>query len=217
MVFNLFKSKPIALSKRKDFAKTEYVFTDSNGKRYFKYSNEFDMPIKRQGKLQIFLSEWKIGLDEKDYDLCLQSMDEALRGVGKTLTDELRIAGQPDLTAIGFLITEMRNRKNLVVNNDIFMKMVACLYIREDQSPDIWDAELEMEKVKQFEKEAAGRLWDFFYSAGLTKYFSFLNDIKGSYAELAEQARIKAEALQKLLSASLQAKLANLSATEKES
>jgi hypothetical protein len=180
---DIFVKKP-KLAKRQDFHKMESIFTDSNKKRYYKYINDYDIPIQRMNHLQRHIIELGNGLDRNE----LKMFIEAFKG---------EINKQPiAFDKIGFLINELELRQDTLVHEDIMFGMVGCLYIREDQNPNIWDEETEQQKIRQFKKDNT-KLSDFFLQAGLGTYIPYLKDMKGTLAEQLEQTNKKREAMMK--------------------
>ena len=166
-LFNLFKTDFLKMvfdeqSKPVNFDLLEAKFVDSNGKKYFKYKDDFDIPILRKGKLEQLLQELRSGISGDELGMFLDAMDKSLN------------KGQADVAKIGFIITEMRDRKELLLHPDILFEMVTVLYIREDENPALIDEEIHVEKYNQFKKDSQGGLYDFFYGAGLKRYIPYL-------------------------------------------
>jgi hypothetical protein len=176
------------------FAKTELAFWDSNGKRYYRFLNDTDIPILRMGKLQRILLEYNLRMDTKDLNTFLDAMQEAL----DKIVNESQKGKLKNLAWIGHLVEEMRRRKEFIIEPDLLMELAAILYIREDENPAVIDDSLQMEKIEQFKKDVSGGpgsgLYDFFLMAGLPAYIPYLNTLSDNLEELMDTVRVQKQA-----------------------
>lgn len=162
------QSKP----KTEGFEKMTLAFVDSEKRKYYKYSDDFDLPLERKGKLDRYygwLSAMMGGHELSDFT---DKMEKQLNECINTLDLKGRIEG---LAQIQLLINEIRNRKSLIVHEEIYFRIMGVQYIREDQNPAEWDEEFEDAKIEQFKKDSKGGLYDFFYNGPLRKYMAFYN------------------------------------------
>lgn len=156
-------------SQRKPFSfeKLQFAFVDSNGKRYYRYSDDLDMPIVRKGYFEKCFMEFDAAISDKELKLIIHAMQAAIHRKDK----QGRM--NPDIAMIGHLITEMENRNGQLIHPEIMFDMVATLYIREDENPGTVDQEIHNQKVIQFKQDSQGGLYDFFYQSGLERYIPF--------------------------------------------
>ena len=191
LLFKLFKKQFLKFafshqSKPVNFDRLEYIFIDSNGFRYYKFTKDDDIPILRKGRLEQYLKELQLGLSSDNLESILSYMEKALDGGNK-----------PSIAKIGHAIEEIRNRRQILLHPEIMFNMVASLYIREDENPARVDEEIHEDKVNQFKKDSAGGLYDFFYSAGLNAYIPYLEKLKDGWTEFYKEQYAKIEAFQK--------------------
>lgn len=181
--------KLVFQSQRKpvNFDKLELAFVDSDGKRYYKYMNDFEMSITRQGALEMKWKELSMGLDREELTGIIQAMEKALK--------ERDQKGNmiPNIARIGYFIEEIKNRKENLIHPDILMEMCGLIYIREDEDPGIIDDDIQTQKVAQFNKDQTG-LTDFFLTAGLDKYAPFLSQFGGDSEALWNHQRERLKA-----------------------
>ncbi len=177
-----FKKKP-RLAKHPDFSKMEYKFADSQGRRYYSYLNDYDIPIKRYGQFKRFLMELANGMARDEVKLFIDAMKSALN------------KNPIDIAQIGFVLNEMELRNDILFHEEIMFNMVATLYIREDQDPQVWDEETEQVKAQYLKIEAQGKLYDFFVTASLGKYIPYLKEHKGTLREFLIQTNKKRKAM----------------------
>lgn len=146
-----------SISKDQVFAKMKPAFIDSEGKRYFEFTDLYDMPLPRHDELQIILIEIANRISYDDLDNFI--------AIGLKIVDEKK-----KISEISFMLQALKRRRELLYDPYLMFKLCAAIYIREDQDPTIWDDELEKKKIIQFKKDFAGGLYDFFHKAGLAKY-----------------------------------------------
>lgn len=188
LLFKLFHKRFIELStqeifmnqKKPDYlAKTEFVFIDSNGKKYFRYVDGGDIPVVRWAKLQEFLAMLSMGMNANELELIIDFMELSLSSPKSALSQ------------IGFGITELKRRRKDIVHKELMMEMIGVLLIREDQSNhcEVWSQSDEDEKISQFKKDIElGGLADFFAKAHLQEYIPYLTSIKSELSELLERS-----------------------------
>lgn len=175
-------------SKKSGFENMQKVFIDSNGKQYYSVVNDFDMPNERTKAIEKGVMRLKAGLSGEEDKKIKEAMRTALNN-GK----------KPDIAMIGFCLTEMDKREELLLHPDVMMDIIANRYIREDEDPFIIDLEIHKEKVKQFWLDGKGGLYDFFYKAGLSRYIPYLEKLESDWDEYMLNSTIKIQALENVL------------------
>lgn len=194
LIYWLFKKQLLKIyyqeqSKKKGFENMKSSFVDSNGLKYYTPINDFDIPILRTKAIETCVLSIMRGLSESELSKFLYAMKKAL-GEGK----------KPDLAIIGFLIIEMEKREKMLLHPDLMFDLVSYRYIREDEDPAIIDNEIHEEKIAQFKKDSKEGLYDFFYGAGLSLYIPYLTKLEREWSEYWQQATVKIQAMNKLLS-----------------
>lgn len=146
-------------------AKLELCFTDSNGVKYYKFPEAMSLPVERFGKLQEFMMWMSAGLTSVELDALIDTADQAL-------TDGL--TQKKNAAKIGFVLSQIRERKNMVIHTELLYNFLAVQVIREDEPAEHFNNSIHLEKIAQFKIETAnGKTYDFFLHIGLKK----LNDI----------------------------------------
>lgn len=161
MAFNS-QSKPV------DKTMLAWSFIDSEGNRYYRWVDDFDIPIIRKGHIQKCLSELECGISQENLLLVIDTMEKAIQ----ERDNRGRMA--PNISMVGHLIVELRNRQKYLFPGDILFDLAAALYVREDENPADMDMDLHRWKAGQFKKDSKAGLKDFFYNAGLKKYLPYL-------------------------------------------
>ncbi len=162
-------------SKKKGFEKMKKMFVDSNGKAYYRYIDDLEIPIMRKGQLEKVLKEIQMGI----------SVDESNK-IDEFILDEIN-KPKVDRAVIGHLILERKNREKLLIHPELLFEAVAIMYIREDEEPTLVDKEITRQKIEQLKKDSVGGLYDFFYSSGINTYLPFLEKSEEEWQEYWEQ------------------------------
>jgi uncharacterized membrane protein len=183
-------------SKPDSFDKLEFVFVDSNGKRYYRFMSDMEAPIPRYKAFEMKFKEFSAGVSRDTLTLIIDTMDAALKE-----TDKKTGNMKPNIAMIGHLITELRNRKDNLIDPEIMMEMVAYLYVREDENPALIDEDIHAQKVKQFFKDSQSGLYDFFVKAGLNRYMPFLEQSGADWETIFSSMKAKVIALREQLTA----------------
>lgn len=179
------QTKPI------NFDKLSFQFIDSNGKKYYRYMDDFEMPIVRKGYIEKCFKELEYCLNADEMTDILTAMKLAIN------KRDNRGNMTPDIAMIGHLITEIENRKKTLLHPEILFDITATMLIREDENPSELDIELHGSKIEQFKKDSQTGLRDFFYTAGLTTYLPFLEQFGGDLNLMIAHSKAKIEGLQK--------------------
>lgn len=146
-------------------SKLEICFTDSNGAKYYKFPEAMSLPIERFGKLQEFMMWMSAGLTSAELDTLLDEADKALTS---------GLTSGKNASKIGFVLSQIRERKNMVIHTELLYNFLAVQVIREDEPTEHFNNAIHLEKIEQFKRETAeGKTYDFFLRIGLKK----LNDL----------------------------------------
>lgn len=181
-------------SKPKGFSDTKQVFIDSNGKRYYQYLDDMNIPIKRLQELDRVRMEMDSKLSNKELKTFLNVMSEELNNAVNTTKNKVT-----NIAKIGFLIEEMKSRDTILFHADLQFELAAIVLIREDENPAEFDLDIHRQKVEQFKKDSEGGLRDFFYNAGLKQYLPFLELSTEDYNQYLVESKAKIAAQTKML------------------
>lgn len=174
------------------------------GHKYYIYQNIFDIPIERMGRIQDLVIQLQRMVSKEELDVFLENMENALNA-------SVSGAAVKNLAQIGFLVGEMRKRKEMLIHPDVMMELAGAVLIREDQNPGEWNAEFEQKKVEAFRNAYKGKeLYDFFVLAGLSQYFPNMEYLEEDWTIFWEMATSRLEATQELLKSELSARNSTL-------
>jgi hypothetical protein len=176
-------------SHKRGLDNAEKFFIDSEGRAYYRYKNDFEIPILRFKEIQRRLMIINSGLSDKNILAICKVMKEALNG-GK----------KPDLAEIGFLISEIEKRANIFIDTDLLMDIVCLTYIREDEKPEIVDWNIHKQKVERLKVDSMGGLYDFFYSSGIMRLLPFVGTTEEEWIQYYRESELKMKAMEMYLS-----------------
>lgn len=120
-----------------------FSFFDLKGNGYYKFPKELGLPMVRLGKLNEYIKWLSSGIDGAELDKMLDNADKAL-------TDGIKTG--KNAAKIGFIISEIKDRKNMIIHDELFYNIIAVQIIRHDESPTEFNNEIQMEKVDAFRK-----------------------------------------------------------------
>lgn len=143
-------------SKPLDKKQLEKCFVDRNGKIYYRFPESVALPVERLGKLNQFIGWISAGLTASELNYFLDEIDKALN-------DGLANKDKKASARIGSLVTQIRERQNMVIHTELLYNFLAVQWVREDEAPDVYNNEIQMQKVEQFKKEVANSNSYFFF------------------------------------------------------
>jgi len=180
----------------------EFSFMDSNGHRYFRYTDDLNMPMVRKGVVNEFMTKLTICLTDKElgeYLTIMKACHQELLTAGKLVSKPFAI--------IGYYLTEMEERKNMRIHPELCFDLCATVFVREDEKEtDKYDWRIHEEKVEQFKRDSASGLHDFFFISGWQEYipyaFSSPTDLRNSVNSMKPiveaQAKMRGSLLEQL-------------------
>ncbi len=120
-----------------------FSFFDLDGKGYYKFPKDLALPMARLGKLQEFMTWLSAGITGDEMDKMLDSMESAIMEGLKTGKSAAKI---------GWAISELRERKKMIVHEELFYNIIAIQIIRDDEMPTEFNNDIQMAKVNAFRK-----------------------------------------------------------------
>lgn len=169
----------------------ELAFTDMNGINYYRFPEGMQMPIERWGKAKDWMMWMAAGITPVELDKLLdfaeKAMDEGLKkGKG--------------LARVGFVLQELRERRNMIIHTELIYNFLATHWIREDERPEVIDQTIHDQKVEQFRKEVIdGDTYFFFQQTELKKIYELYKLSQSELTKLLLDSIVKQEALKKML------------------
>lgn len=123
----------------------EERFTDSQGRRYYGFPSTVDLPLERYARLREFLSWLSSGVTGDELKKLLDAADAALAAGIKTGKNAARI---------GLVLSELRERADVVLHHELLVHFLAVQLIREDERPEVFDGALHRQKVEDLLQES---------------------------------------------------------------
>lgn len=134
--------------------KEQLVFAFRTGRHnYYQFAEGMALPLSRLSMIQEFSIRISRGLTDAQLELLTDRMDELLtEGLVKNR----------NAAKIGAIVNEIRNRKNTIVLPELYLNYLACYYVREDESVEIYNEQVQQEKVMAL-RDAANDENSFFF------------------------------------------------------
>lgn len=120
-----------------------FSFNDLDGNGYYKFSSETSLPMSRLGKLHEFIKWLSAGITGDELEVIIDQCDKAIIECIKT---------QKSWAKIGWALSEIKDRKSMVVHDELFYNIIACQIVRHDESITEFSNEVQMQKVAAFRR-----------------------------------------------------------------
>lgn len=178
-----------------------FVLTDQpRPNHYYRYTDDSKMPLDRFGQLQDHLIAMNSGLSRPEIDMLVTLFEKNHEAFMNMAAGKLRTK---PLSEMGFLIGEIKERKNLILHPDIFEDIVATLYLREDEIGEPFNQKIHDQKKVAFqEAKKKGRL-DPFHLKGLSAYLpsleSLADELKQYLQDTLPQVRAQQNQMKRLI------------------
>ena len=137
----------------------EFVFADSKGQKYYRFNDLKNMPLALLEQLTILQMEMESRIKSTDLDQWITHCKTIISSGSKT-----------SVADIGHMLGALEERRTLLMDPVLMMEIAALLYIREDEDPTTYNKDLHREKFLQLSDDKKTTLFDFFVSAGLSRY-----------------------------------------------
>lgn len=137
-----------------------YWFSDNSGNKYFKFPDHASLPIERLANLKMLYSWLSSGISGEEMQSIIDTMKKALH----------EGLGHPDATAkIATMINVIEERMKYSFHLELYYNIVATLSVREDESPEAYNNDIQMQKVIAFKELTANGGSYFFFQEKLSQ------------------------------------------------
>lgn len=120
-----------------------FAFYDLDGKAYYKFSKELELPLCRAAKIQEFVTWLVRGCSKYEYLNLIEVADNAL---------SCGLKDGKGISNLGYALHEMKERVKMVVHDELFYNILAVQYIRGDEDTTKFSNEIQQQKVDAFIK-----------------------------------------------------------------
>jgi hypothetical protein len=124
--------------------KLKYLFTASNGEKFYTFPSDLAQPIERFSKVQGFLERLSSGLSGEELERILSVMEVASQAGLKDPKQAAKVVG---------CINILRMRKGDVIHKDLLLNIAAMLIIGEKEDPLQISEDYHQHKLNIFSKE----------------------------------------------------------------
>ena len=200
LIFSLFEKKFIKFLNKKNAIKLtkenlNFAFHDSEGIGYYKFSKDVEVPIMRLAKIQEYLTWLSKGVDKSEYLKCLEVAEKGLEG---------GIKDGKGLAKIGFVLSELKDRCNMVLHDELFYNIIAVQLVRADENPTEFNNEIHMQKVDEFKRlDSLGDSF-FFHIQEFLNQLGLSSITKSQYETLLKESQEVRQATERMLNLMLE-------------
>lgn len=174
-------------------ADLEWVYTDLNQVKYYRFPDTMRLPLERFGKTKEYLMWIAAGITPSELDLLLDFADTALE-------EGIKSKGSKAAGKIGWVLQELRFRRKMILHTELLYNFLACQWIREDEEPTTFNNEIQLQKVSQFKEEVHGKDSFFFFQQKELKILQErLNLSHSEWIAYWEESQIQQQALREIL------------------
>lgn len=164
LLYNLFKEKfkRYVDSERQKLThkNLSFWFADNNGVNYFRFPDNMMLSLERLANLKMLYSWLSAGISGEEMQSIVSTMKKALH----------EGLGNPDATAkIATLISVIEERMKYSFHLELYYNIVATLAVREDESPEVFNNDIQMQKVVAFKEMTKNGGAYFFFQEMLSK------------------------------------------------
>lgn len=169
-----------------------FAFEDHTGMKYYKFPSPESIGLNRLFKIQDYMAWMVRGLTADNLKELTDRMDELITDGLKTGRNGAKLA---------LLVQEIRERNEKSVPLELVYNYLAVFYVREDERPDVFNEQVQKEKVEAFKISAeSGNLDGFFFALHEYKNIcALLNTTNGSWESIVRESQQVTERLEKLL------------------
>lgn len=168
-----------------------FSFHDLDGNAYYSFPKEVAIPVIRLGKLQELYTWLSAGLSGTEIEKLLDAADKALTGI---------VSGdKKGLAKAGFVISEMKDRKGMVVHPEIYYQIIAAQVIRHDEKVNEWNNDIQVQKVEAFKRMDAESDVFFLATQELLQQLNLSNITRTQFQDLLKESQLKIKALEEMM------------------
>lgn len=172
-----------------------FILDHPGPNKYYRYTDEFNIPLDRYGYLQDYLTQMSAKLSRPELEMIITLWEKNHEAFMNMAAGKLR--AKP-LSEIGFLIQEVKERKDIIIHADIFADIVATIYIREDEIGEPYNEKIHEQKKAAF-REAKKKDFDPFYLKGLDVYLPLLKSMPEELKASSLQSYPRIKAFQEMM------------------
>lgn len=174
-----------------------FSFHDLDGNGYYKFPKEISLPMARLGKLQEYIMWLSAAINGEE-------LERQLNRIDAVLTEGLKHG--KGAAKIGFIVSDLKDRKNMIIHNELFYNMIACQIIRHDESVTDFNNDIQMQKVEAFKNLDSQNDTFFLNIQEFLKALNWSNITREEYQTLLKESIIKREATEKVMQEILEKK-----------
>lgn len=127
------------------FQDLQYAFTDQEGRKYYRFTDQLSLPVQRFNQMQ----EYQMWMSARlTADNLHTLVDKALEIVSNG------VAQGNNSAKVSAILYQIRERQDKIVPAQVLLNILAVQYVREDEDPLVFDGDIQNQKVQAFLDDA---------------------------------------------------------------
>ena len=171
----------LKLSRRLTHQHLNPVFVDDQGRTYYEYPDNLNLPLFRYGKQKEFYEWLSAGINSENLGQLLDVAKDMHFDSLKSFHEEK--AFRKSMVKLLKILEEIDNRRNQIIPIDIMVNVLATQLCREDEDPSGWSDVIHAEKC-DFIMAHINDYGFFFQVAAFRRLLKLLNISKDGYKQL---------------------------------
>jgi len=167
-----------------------FSFIDLDGNSYYKFPKDLSLPLVRLGKLQEYMQWLSAGVTGSELDTMMDNCDVALMN---------GLKNNNGFAKIGYILSELRDRKKMIIHDELFYNIIAIQIVRHDESPTTFNNDIHMQKVNAFRKLNEANDTFFLNIHEYLKALNWLDITKEELMNLLEQSILHRKANEEMM------------------
>lgn len=196
LIFNLFEKRFLVYLHKKNGTKLSkdnmlFSFHDLDGNAYYSFPKELAIPIIRLGKLQEYYTWLSAGMTGDEIDKLIDSADKALTG--------LMTGDKKGFAKAGFILAQMKDRKQMVIHPELYYNILAAQIIRHDEKVNEWNQDIQLQKVEAFKRMDQETDTFFLATNELRKQLTSLDITRELLLSLLKESEVEIKAMETMM------------------
>lgn len=168
-----------------DKSNLEFAFRDIEGRVYYRFTSDDDIPILRKLEITKHYVDLVNGFTDTTLNASLMAIYGAINE--KDAKGHMR----PNIANAAAITARLLTMSGQIINENALYSLAANYFIREDEDIAEPDESITRQKIQSLTNENKEGVKRFFFEKSLNKLFPFLVDGDALFNELLDESRIQ--------------------------
>jgi len=165
-----------------------FAFYDRQGREYYYFLDNAEIPIVRKLHLTDAYIKLFTGISDDDVRQSLAAIDAAINETDK------KGNMSPNIGRIGYICTQLLSRSGRLLHTDVVYRLAALYFIRSDEKTDSIDETIVSEKIEAIKSFDNPALHVLFFEKKVSKLFPFIGESGEMLSDLLSQGTVELNA-----------------------